>query len=49
MEGLLAHWGITNEEAVGYINEGRKSMLGQRFERYVEEKVLPRLRGGRAR
>jgi hypothetical protein len=39
MEGLLSHWGIANEEAVGYINERRKSMLGQRFERYVEEKV----------
>jgi predicted transposase/invertase (TIGR01784 family) len=46
MEGLLAHWGIANEEAVGYINEGRKSMLGQRFERYVEEKVHEGLQRG---
>jgi predicted transposase/invertase (TIGR01784 family) len=46
MEGLLAHWGIANGEAVGYINEGRKSMLGQRFERYVEEKVNEGLQRG---
>jgi flagellar biosynthesis/type III secretory pathway protein FliH len=39
MKGLLSHWGIANQEAVGYINERRKSMLGQGFERYVEEKV----------